>query len=468
MSIRFGTDGWRAVIAEQFTFENVRKVAHAIADYALSSVKGPLIVIGYDTRFQSCEFARTVADILARSGCNVVLSKSVVSTPAVSSAVVSNKAFGGVVISASHNPALFNGIKFKTADGCSAPESVTAVFEKYLSADQKPRHCNIPINISESDITSPYLKRLSSMVNLRLIRRMHATIVVDPMYGSAIGYIKALLGKCRVKVIEIHGQPDPMFGGLHPEPIEHNLGYLKTVVKQNGAIAGVATDGDGDRIGVVDDKGRYLTPHQVFPLILYYLCKYKGLRGKVVQAISLGFLGERIAADFSLPFEEVPVGFKYIANRIMNEDILIGGEESGGYGYGNYIPERDGILNSLMILEMLAATRKPLSKLVDEMQKKYGTSCYLRKDFVNPGIPKDKFVAILKDSAPKAISGHKIAKIKDYDGIEFVLDDGSWLLLRPSGTEPVIRVYAESSCIKSTNDIINWGNNMVKSLVKGS
>ncbi len=465
MNIRFGTDGWRAVIAEQFTFDNVRKVAYAIAEYAVSTVAAPTIVVGYDTRFQSKDFARAVADVLAGAGCKVVLSRSVVSTPAVSSAVVSMKAFGGVVISASHNPAAFNGIKFKTSDGCSAPETVTAIFEKLLKSDHHPRTKRTSCAIQETDLTAAYLKHLTSIVDMSLIKRHPATVVVDPLYGAAIGYMKTLLAGSRVKVIEIHGKPDPMFGGIHPEPIEHNLDDLKTMVKQNGAAAGLSTDGDADRIGVVDDKGRYLTPHQIFPLLVYYLCKYKGMKGKVVQAISLGVLSERIAADFSLPFEEVPIGFKYIAGRIMSGDVLIGGEESGGYGYGNYLPERDGILNSLMVLEMLAHTKKPLSALLDEMQKRYGTSCYERTDFINPGIPKDRLVAILRDSAPKMISGQKVVQIKDYDGIEFVLADGSWLLLRPSGTEPVIRVYAESDCEKSTKSIIKWGNNMIKSLV---
>ncbi|MCK9582134.1 MAG: phosphoglucomutase/phosphomannomutase family protein [Endomicrobiales bacterium] len=521
-AIRFGTDGWRAIIADQFTFNNVRRVASAIAQYAYSKikpelcnrfenrderdggsfdaktadngysigkdfaeknvpylltnsesyckirVKSPLIVVGYDTRFLSADFARVVAEVLSAEGCTVILSNSVLSTPALSSAVVSKGAFGGVMISASHNPASFNGIKFKTAQGCSAPESVTDIFEKNLSSDIKTRvnpQQNSKTTYTMANLTKPYLKRLTSMVDLSLIKKTPMTIVVDPLYGAGIGYMQSLLGSSKINIIEIHGNADPLFGGIHPEPIEHNLGDLKLAVKQSAAAAGLSTDGDADRIGVVDDKGNYLTPHQIFPLILYYLTKYKGLKGKVVQALSLGYLSKRIAAAYSLPFEEVPIGFKYIADRIMNEEVLIGGEESGGYGYGNYIPERDGILNSLVILEMLSTTKKSLSALIDEMQKVYGTSCYMRTDFVNPGIKKETLVSSIRECAPKTISGFKVSEIKDFDGVEFVLENDSWILFRPSGTEPVIRVYAESDNSSSTKAMIKWGNQLIKSLI---
>jgi phosphomannomutase len=284
------------------------------------------------------------------------------------------------------------------------------------------------------------------------------------MYGAGQSFLKTLLKNSKVNLLEIHSNSDPLFGGLHPEPIESNLEDLKKAVKRSGSAAGLAVDGDADRIGVVDDKGRYLTPHQVFPLLLYYLCNYKGMKGKVVQAISLGYVSERMAKDFGLKFEEVPVGFKYIAQKILDENILIGGEESGGYGYGNYLPERDGILNSMLIIEMLAATGKTLSKLIAEIADKYGNSAYLRTDFVNPGIPKEEFVQRIKAIIPDKIAGVKVRQVKDYDGVEFVLEDDSWLLLRPSGTEPVIRVYSESEKLEKTSKIISWGKKAVSGL----
>lgn len=321
-------------------------------------------------------------------------------------------------------------------------------------------------SLLRKDLKSPYWKRLCSSVDLSLIRRSKTAVIADPMHGAGIGYLSSILKGTRCSVQEIHGTPDPLFGGMHPEPIEQYLHDLKTAVRSSRVAAGLATDGDADRIGVVDDRGRYLTPHQVFPLLLYYLCRYKGLRGKVVQAISLGYVSERIAREYGLPFEETPVGFKYIAERITKEKILMGGEESGGYGYGSYLPERDGILNSLMIIEMLSATGKPLSALVSEMEKKFGRSAYLRTDFRNPGIAKDAFVAAMKTRTPAKIAGLRVKQVKNYDGIEFILEDDSWLLLRPSGTEPIIRVYAESENAAKTGKIIAWGNKAVNHLTQ--
>lgn len=462
--IKFGTDGWRALIADEFTTANVRRVAKAIAAYCRekSSGKKPLITVGYDTRFGSKYFAMEVTRELADGGCAVLLSKGFVTTPTISSSVLDNKAFGGVMISASHNPPSFNGIKFKTFDACSAPESVTRRFEDLIDVTETT---DIDKGeVKEKDFLRPYLKRISDKVDMKLIRRKGVKIVSDPMYGSGQGFVRELLKNTKTNLLEIHSNTDPLFGGIHPEPIEFNLEDLKNEVKRSGSAAGLAIDGDGDRIGVIDERGRYLTPHQVFPLLLHYLCSYKKLKGKVVQSISLGYLSERIAKEHGLKFEEVPVGFKYIAQKILDENILIGGEESGGYGYGDYLPERDGVLNSMMLIEMLAATGKTLSGLLSEIQKKYGTSSYLRTDFKNPGISKQEFMDRIKKITPDKIIGVKVRQVKDYDGIEFVLEDDSWLLLRPSGTEPLIRVYSESENIEKTRKIISWGKRAVSNL----
>lgn len=462
--IRFGTDGWRGIIAEDFTFENVRRVSKAVAAYLKNyhHSESPLVVIGYDTRFLSSAFAKTCADVLSNAGCKVIFSKDVVSTPAVSASTLALKAGAGIIISASHNPANFNGFKIKTPSGSSAPEAVTKNIEQLLDTELGPQSKVIPAD--SQDLTKYYFKALRDFIDIGLIKRSHVNVVVDPMYGSANGYVGRLLSGGKNKLASIHNSADPLFGGLHPEPIENYLSDLKKAVRQNGADAGLATDGDGDRIGVIDDKGRYLSPHLVFPLLLYYMCKYKNLKGKVVQAISLGYVSERMAKDFGLEFEEVPIGFKYIAERIINEKILIGGEESGGYGFGGYLPERDGVLNSLLIMEMLASTGKSISTLLKEIEKKYGASAFLRTDFVNPGISKNDFVQKIKSCSPSKISGIKVREIKDYDGVEFILEDDSWILLRPSGTEPVIRVYAEAENIEKTNKIIHWGQKLVMSL----
>ena len=462
-SIKFGTDGWRGVISDNFTFENVKAVAGAVSVFAKKRVARPRIVIGYDTRFLSREFAKEFAGVLKNTGCEVILADGFVSTPCLAFSALGRKAALGIMLSASHNPSQYNGIKIKAPEGCSAPESVTREIESNLFTATE----NVSGGtIDEADLSKTYLKRLLSEIDLGAIKKANLKIIADPMFGAGIDYLPMTLANTKIKCVQIHSKADPLFGGLHPEPIEKNLGDLKKEVLKNKASCGLATDGDADRIGVVDEKGRYLTPHQVFPLLLHYLCKYKGMKGKVVQTISLGYVSERIAKDFGLDFEEVPVGFKYIAEKILTEKILMGGEESGGYGYGNFMPERDGILNSLVLVEMLAVTKKKLSVLLEEVEKKYGRSCYLRTDFVNPGIAKDDFVNTLRSKAPDSIGGVKIRQIKDYDGIEFVLEDDSWLLMRPSGTEPIIRVYSEAPEIKKTKRLISWGEETVGHLIK--
>ena len=464
--ISFGTDGWRAIIAEDFTFENVGRVAGAIGNYLVTKINpSPKVVIGYDTRFHSKAFAETVAQVLTRMGCDVVIGDTFVSTPALSFSVVNRKVDGGVMISASHNPPEFNGIKFKTSLGSSSPETVTKEFEAFLASDAEPVNASVAGSLKTEKLAPAYLRNLKSHIDFKTIKNKNFKIVIDPMHGAGTGYMTSLLAGTKIRQVIIHEKGDPMFGGMHPEPIEEYLADLKKAVKQNGAAVGLATDGDADRIGVVDDNGRYLPPHHVFPLLLYYLCNYKKMKGKVVQTISLGYLSERIAKDYNLPWEETPVGFKYIADRILTENILIGGEESGGYGFGNYLPERDGVLNSMMLIEMIAATGKPVSALLDEIQKKYGKSVFIRTDFVNPGIPKAEFVGKLKAVAPSSIAGLKVKEIKDYDGIEFIMEDDSWILLRPSGTEPKIRVYSETESVKKTRSLLAWGDKAVKQLL---
>jgi phosphomannomutase len=463
VNIHFGTDGWRGVIARDFTFDNLTMVARAFAAHLHTVRPDPSrVMVGYDTRFLSGRFAWTVAEVLAQAGHRVTVSDSFVSTPALSSAVVSHRAHTGVMISASHNPPEFNGFKIKTSLGASAPETETAEIERLLGASDAGRHRTT--SVRTDDFVPAYLDRIASTVDLPLIRSSRLSVVVDPMHGAGTGYVDRLLrgGKC--SVVTIHERPDTMFGGLHPEPIEKYLEDLKKSVIHHKAYAGLATDGDADRIGVVDDTGRYLTPHQVFPLLLYYLCHYRKRRGKVVQALSLGYLSKRIADDYGLPFAETSIGFKNIADYIVRENILIGGEESGGYGYGNYLPERDGVLNSLLLCEMIASTGKPLSRLLKEVEDRYGTSCYLRTDFPNPGIAKKDFVQLLRKKIPSKIAGKRVIEVKDYDGVEFLLEDDSWLLLRPSGTEPIIRVYSEAPDILRTRRIISWGNNFIKKL----
>ncbi|MFQ5867880.1 MAG: phosphoglucomutase/phosphomannomutase family protein [bacterium] len=449
--IKFGTDGWRGVIAEDFTFDSVRIVAQAIADYLKEETRSNRrqgVVVGYDNRFLAEKYALLIAEVLSGNGIKVILSDKSVPSPCVSFTVVERECDGGVMVTASHNPPQFSGIKFKAAYGGSATEEITRKIEKNLYRRKIPESIN-PELIIEEDLIPPYLARLKSFIDFGLIKDTGLKIVADPMYGVASNYIEEMLKDTNCNVSTLHARRDPLFGGLNPEPIGEYLGELKKKVKEMGADIGLATDGDADRIGVVDDEGNYLTPHLVFPLLLLYLVREKGWMGKVVQTISLGYLSERIAKKCNLGFQEVPIGFKYVADLMLKENILIGGEESGGYGYQGYIPERDGILSSLFFVEMLARTKKRLSTLLREMEGGFGRSFYKRVDFELAdtrweGLDKKEFVQELYKRAPKKLLDIPVKEIKTYDGIEYILEDDSWLLLRPSGTEPVLRVYVET------------------------
>ena len=468
VKIKFGTDGWRGVIADDFTFDNVRIVAQAIADYLKEEATGNKpqgVVVGYDNRFLAEKYALLIAEVLSGNGIKVILSNKSVPVPCVSFAIVEGKCDGGVMVTASHNPPQFCGIKFKALYGGSATEEITRKIEKNLYGNKVSESVNPELIIKE-DLIPSYLARLKSFIDFALIKDAGLKIVADPMYGVASNYIEEILKDTNCNVITLHTRHDPLFGGLNPEPINENLGELEKKVKEMNADIGLATDGDADRIAVVDDEGNYLTPHQVFPLLLLYLVREKGEKGKVVQTISLGYLSERIAKKCNLEFQEVPVGFKNVANLMLKENIFIGGEESGGYGYQGYIPERDGLLSSLFFVEMLAKTKKRLSSLLREMEEEFGKSVYERVDFelANTrweGLEKKQFVQELYKRAPKKLLDIPVKEIKTYDGIEYILEDDSWLLLRPSGTEPVLRVYAETDEIGKTEKLLAIGKEIL-------
>jgi alpha-D-glucose phosphate-specific phosphoglucomutase len=466
--IKFGTDGWRGVIADDFTFDNVRIVAQAIADYLKEEITGSKrqkVIVGYDSRFLAEKYALLIAEVLSGNGIKVVLSDKSVPSPCLSFAIVERKCDGGVMVTASHNPPQFCGIKFKAPYGGPATEEITEKIEGNLYHSKIPDSINREL-IIEDDLVPSYLARVKSFIDFDLTKHAGLKIVADPMYGVGSNYIEEILKGTNCHVLTLHAQRDPLFGGLNPEPIEEYLGGLKNKVKEMGADIGLATDGDADRIGVVDDEGNYLTPHLVFPLLLLYLVREKRWTGKVVQTISLGYLSERIAKKCNLEFQEVPVGFKYVADLMLKENILIGGEESGGYGYQGYIPERDGLLSSLFFIEMLARTKKRLSILLKEMEEEFGKSFYKRVDFelANTkweGLDKEEFVQELYKRAPKELLNIRIKEIKTYDGIEYILEDESWLLLRPSGTEPVLRLYVETDEPKKTEKLLAIGKEIL-------
>ena len=468
--IKFGTDGWRAVIADDFTFANVSKVAQGIADYYQTQPdKGKGLVVGYDARFLSREFAQEMAEVLAGNGIFVILSLEDIPTQCISFAIEDRELAGGAVVTASHNPPKFNGIKIRASFGGSAPAEVTERIEALLGRNRVRRLALKEAErrglIKQEDLAKGYLKKVDSFLDKDLIRRANLKIVHDPMFGVGDGFIEKLLVESKCEVATIHHKYNPGFGGLNPEPIERNLEALKRKVKEVGADLGVATDGDADRAGVVDDKGRYLTPHQVFSLLLLYLVEGRKMRGGVVKTVSLGYQPERIAREFALSLDEVPVGFKYVVHKMQEKEILLGGEESGGYGFRGYLMERDGILSSLLFVEMVSKIGKPLSLILDNMENRFGASFFKRVDFEEVGVSKAKMIKKLSSSTPSSLAGVPLREIKTIDGIKFIMKDDSWLLIRPSGTEPKVRVYAEAASEARLNIIIGEGVQLAKRAV---
>ncbi|MFH0947866.1 MAG: phosphoglucomutase/phosphomannomutase family protein [Elusimicrobiota bacterium] len=535
-AIKFGTDGWRGIIARDFTFENVGIVAQAIADYikAECSVEGvgcsgpprrtnlanlhsplhpipyplsPVVIVGYDNRFLSEKFALHVARVISANGIHSAVSQTAATSPSVSFFCKKNNCLG-VMITASHNPPDWNGLKIKLQYGGSVSEKIINTISKHLYKSAVKTNNEDIQQLSlrgrsddlamtrRVDIISDYKKYLKSLV--RLNPSSKSKIVLDYMHGSGVGIFESVCGgfkndsqshsESRItgrrisKIYSIHNSHDPLFAGVNPEPIEKNLTELKKVVLKNGAAVGFAFDGDADRLGVIDDKGRYLSPHIVFPLILLYLVEGRKIKGKVVQAISLGYLSERIAKKFCLPFEEVPVGFKYVCEKMLAENVLLGGEESGGYGWKGSIPERDGILNALLITEMLSQTKKKLSQLVDDLQKRFGKSYYLRRDIkLSKPVDKQEFVKQIEQKIrpnSSAFGGNSwqfasrlggIKEIRTYDGIKIIFDPSrlggtGWLLLRPSGTEPILRTYSETDSLGKTKKLLDFAEKICDNL----
>lgn len=467
--IKFGTDGWRGRIAEDFTFDNVRIVTQAIADYFKKNSNSKVIV-GYDTRFLSREYAFVVAQVLSSNNLTVLVSKEAVPSPVISYSVVKEKAHGAVMITASHNPPGYNGIKIKTHYGGPANKKITKEIEKYLYKRKPPAINDRKIRIT--DFIPAYIKNITSYIDIPSIKKARLKVVTDSMHGVGGGYLDKILEGSNCRIVSINKKPDPLFGGIQPEPIEKNLSELKNEVKKQRADVGLATDGDADRISIIDDRGRYLTPHQVFPMLLLYLIEEKKLRGKVIEAVSLGYLGRRIAKHYSLPFEEVAVGFKNVSELMYKstlsgeDEVLIGGEESGGYGYKGYIPERDGILSGLLLLEMLVTKKQKLSKILTDIEKRFGKSYYERVDVHmvdNKYLKMDKtlFTQNIVKRVPKNLIGVPVKELKTFDGIKIFLEDDSWFLLRPSGTEPVLRIYAEADSRLKVRELIDTGRKLV-------
>ncbi len=455
MSIKFGTDGWRAVISDEFTFENVRKVSQAIADLVLAQSRSPqpLMVVGFDTRFLSDRYAREVAKVLAGNGIKVYISRGDVPTPMLSYSVVHLHADGGVMITASHNPPRYNGIKLKAAYGGSAsPEDSEKVVE-FLHANERAGRepALIPFEEGEEaglivrfDPYPAYRDHLSTLIDFDRLAGRKMRVLIDPMYGAGRGYLKNLLRGAGIEAEEIHGDMNPGFGGLHPEPIARYLNDLIRAVPEGNWDLGLANDGDADRIGAVSETGRFVDPHRIMSLALRYLVEEKGKKGAVVKTISTTQALNVMSSRYGIPIYETPVGFNYIADYMMRDEVLLGGEESGGISIEGHIPEGDGILMGLLIAEVMAYHGVGLEELLMSLNESFGEFHYGRNDLRVPPFSKKELVEMLLSEAPDRIAGVPVREINSMDGVKYILDDDSWLLIRPSGTEPVLRIYSEA------------------------
>jgi len=449
MTIRFGTDGWRAVISDTFTFANLRLVAQAIADYVLEEADGqPEVVIGFDTRFLSDRYATEVARVLAGNGIVAHLTRADTPTPAISYTVVHKKATAGVMITASHNAPRYNGLKLKAAFGGAALPEQSERIEAYMARNQKiargPNVMDYQTAMDQGliqlfDPAWAYYEHLSHMVDLDAISASELRVVTDAMYGSGRKCIADMLARTRCRVYQIRGEMNPGFGGIHPEPVAHYLSALAAAIQAQHADLGLATDGDGDRIGAMDAHGNFVDPHHIFALALRHLVEERGWNGSVVRTVSTTRMVDRLASRYGLPLVETPVGFNHIAGHMLKEDVLIGGEESGGISVKGHIPEGDGVLMGLLLLEIVAAADAPLHELAANLQADVGPAHYARHDMpLRSPVAKEEMVARLTNDAPDTLAGEKVVEVLTLDGVKYMLADDSWLFgSGPSGTEPV-------------------------------
>ncbi len=456
--IKFGTDGWRAIIAREFTFANVERVAQAYAAYLSQQAEKPFVVVGFDRRFLSEQFARLAAEIMAGNGFGLALFAEAQPTPLISWAVKDLGATGGVMITASHNPATFNGFKIKAPWGGSAAPETTAAVEKLVDA-QPPTRGELSDDghqLLEEPITR-YREQIASYIDLQRLRSAVAQVIIDPMHGSGGTWTESFLQGGSLKLETIRSFRDPLFGGVNPEPIDQNLAPLKRRVVETRALVGLATDGDADRVGAVDERGQTMTMHDVVPLLLLHLSRQRKMTGAVVATVSQSVLTKRIAQASGLKLYETPIGFKYIADLMLKEDVLIGAEESGGIGVKGHIPERDGVLNSLLFLEAIVAAGKPPSEMLRELHQEFGEFHFGRRDLHMPVTRGQELVAGLVQQPPAKFAGFDVVNVQTLDGAKLIFRDDSWLLFRQSGTEPVLRIYSEATTIEKMNALLDAG-----------
>ncbi len=466
--IKFGTDGWRGIIADDFTFDNVRRVAGAIASYVSKyedSTKG--IFVGYDTRFASRRAAEIAAEVISASGVPVKLANDYTPTPAVSYAVKQNAAAGGVMITSSHNPWNWNGVKFKAKFGGSATPAIMKKIEEELHAGTIPKASQAAIE--ESDFKTPYIDAVCRFADMPSIGKARFKLAIDSMYGSGRGILPGIFAGHGVQHVSIRQEVNPLFPGINPEPIQPHIAMLQETVLREKCDAGLATDGDADRIGAVAEDGSFVDSHKIFCVLLRWLLERKKWPGDVVRAFNTTRMLDRIAAKHGRKLYETQIGFKYTADLMMERDILIGGEESGGIGYSRFLPERDGVLNCLLLANVMAEEGKPLGQLVADLQREYGPHYYGRRDLHISEEIKQSAIRRARAETTRNLGRYRVVKKENLDGIKFFLDaptDGNgaeaWILFRASGTEPLLRVYAEAASPELVTEILTSAENFVR------
>jgi phosphomannomutase len=455
--IKFGTDGWRAIIAEDFTFNNVLRVAQAAADYwQTHPVAGtsPKVIVGYDRRFLSDSFGQLVAEVLAGNGFEVVLTPDPTPTPSVSFAVTTENAIGGVMITASHNPAIFNGFKLKSHYGASADASICMEVERLLDHQPVQRMGLVDAvkskRIRIQDVRPAHYAALKKLVDFKLIARSRLRFAHEALFGVGAGCFDQLLAHTTCRVTTLNGAHDPFFGGINPEPLPKNYALSAVFLRKHPHDICLVTDGDADRVGGMDGHGNPLSTHQLICLLLQHFVVNRKSRGRVVKALTTTSMVDKLCAAHGLELVETGVGFKYIAAEMIKGGVLLGAEESGGIGFPGHIPERDGIAAGLLLLELLATERKSVARLIQRLEKEFGPHRYGRIDTHFPLEKRPLLMEFLRENPPSRLIRSPIAQVKSFDGVKFIAQDSSWLMLRGSGTEPILRIYAEA---KSDGDV---------------
>jgi len=465
--IKFGTDGWRGIIADDFTFENVRRVAGAIASYVLKYEEAQRgVCIGYDTRFISGRAAQIVAEVIAAAGIPVKLANDYTPTPAVSYAVKTQRAAGGVMITSSHNPWNWNGVKFKGKFGGSATPAIMKKIEEEMALGTAPK--GNAARVEEVDFKPAYVAAVCGFADMERIAKTKFKFAVDAMYGSGRGVLPGIFAKRGVQHVAIRQEVNPLFPGINPEPIEPHTAMLQETVVREKCDAGLATDGDADRIGAAAEDGSFVDSHKIFCVLLRWLLERKKWPGDVVRAFNTTRMLDRIAAKYGRKLHETSIGFKYVADLMMEHEILIGGEESGGIGYSRFLPERDGVLNCLLLANVMAEEGKPLGQLVADLQREFGPHYYGRRDLHIPEDVKQSAIQRARADSTQKLGRYRVIKKEHLDGVKFFLDaptDGNgaeaWILFRASGTEPLLRLYSEASSRELVSEILASGEGFV-------